>query len=406
MSLFDSGLESREALALIRGTIGAGLTAVACRTSEAVGVPVCLLDIACRLVADSTQAVPRADDTPRLAPLVTFVRAFLSSRPILPTCVAGPEAGTWLVIMPAHDGPGDVLGYVVARFPHDPRTTHTGTLLEAAAVAAGAAFSQDQSVVRTRLELGGSFFDELLSPEEPNVDDLFARAATLGIELSEFYWPCLIDPGDCPASLESWSERLPREIVRDLGVVHAGVDDGVGYLLVPDTGIGVQKRHTISAALLRLLGTVDGHTKQSPFALHGRHSVGLVHVGRDWNELLSTCQVVRALHRVDGVHDVDEFLLPQFLLEVIQGGHAARFVEKVIGPVLDYDRLNRSHMLYTLEAYLDSGGSQNVTARVTNYHRNTVGRQLDRLQLILGSSLDDAYFRLSLHLAVKLHRLM
>lgn len=406
MSLSGSSSASGEALALIRGTIGAGLEGVACRTSEAVGSPVCLLDRACRVVADSTEAGPQEDDFSGFGSVVTFLRAFLSSQPALPACLAGPKAGTSLVVMPAHDGRGDVLGYLVALLAREPAGENVGAVLEAAAVAAAVAFREEQSVERTRLELDGDFFARLLSPEEHSVDDLLARASALGIELSEFYWPCLIDTGDSPQASETWVGRVRRNVVGELGSVHAGTDEEALYLLVPDSGIGVQKRHAISGVLSRLLAAVEGHTKQAPFALHARHSVGLVHVGREWHELLLTRHVVRVLHRVDGVHDIDEFVLPQFLLEGFQKGHAARFVEKIIGPVLDYDRLNRTRLLYTLETYLDSRCSQSVTARATNYHRNTVARQLERLQLILGSSMDDALFRLSLHLAVKIYRLM
>ncbi|MCZ7663491.1 MAG: helix-turn-helix domain-containing protein [Thermoleophilia bacterium] len=309
------------------------------------------------------------------------------------------------MVVPAQDGRGDILGYLVAQFAREPVGENLGAVLEAAAVAAAAAFSEGQSVERTRLELEDDFFKRLLCLEEHSVDDLIARAGVLGVELSEFYWPCLIDSGDSQAP-ETWVGRVRRNMGGELGPVHAGIDEGALYLLVPDSGIGVQKRHAISAALSRILASVEGPIKQPIFALHARHSVGLVNVGREWHELLLTRHVVRVLHRVDGVHDVDEFLLPQFLLEGFQKGHAVRFVEKVIGPVLDYDRLNRTRLLYTLEAYLDSGCSQSVTARVTNYHRNTVGRQLERLQLILGSNLDDALSRLSLHLAIKMHRLM
>ncbi|MCL4466791.1 MAG: helix-turn-helix domain-containing protein [Chloroflexi bacterium] len=310
-----------------------------------------------------------------------------------------------MVIVPARDWRGDVLGYIVALHACEPTTEKVGVVLEAAAVAAAVALSEQQSVERTRLELDGDFFERLLSPEEQSVDDLLARAKALGVELSEFYWPCLIDCGDSPQPPSSWVTRVRRYVVGELGPVHAGMDNGALYLLVPDSGIGVQKRHVISVVLSRLLATVEGHAKQPPFALLARHSVGLVHVGREWRELILTRNVVRVLGGADGVHTVDEFVLPHLLVDGIEKGHAARFVDKVIGPVLEYDRINHTRLLWTLEAYLDSGCSQSKTARVTNYHRNTVVRQLERLQQILGSSLDDAIVRLSLHLAIKIHRL-
>lgn len=398
------------ALGLVQQTIGAGLATVACKTSEAVGFPVWVLDAACRPVADSNGAATLGDSFPGLASVVGFLRASLSSESKSPVDLLGPMGETGVIVFPAKDWKGDVLGYVIGLFPPE-RSADTATetaraVFEAAAVAAAAAFSEQQAMERIRLELEGDFFERLLSPGEHIADDLLARANALGIELSEFYWPCLVDCGDSPPPSKEWVAGVRRDVIGGLGAVHVGMDKGALYLLVPTSGIGVQKRLALSGVLSQLLTVVDGHSRRPPFALLARHSVGLVHVGRDWNELMLTRRAVQLLDRVSGVHDVNEFVLAQFLLEGFQKDRAVVFVEKMIGSVLDYDRLNHTRLLIILEAYLDCGCSSSVTARATNYHRNTVGRQLERLQLILGHSLDDPSLRLGLHLAVKIHHLI
>lgn len=392
-------------LTLIQKTVGEGIAAVTRKTSETIGYPVCVLDAAYRPAAEHGGHGTHEKASANADSWAAHLHSFLSFRPKLPAYIAGPQSGTRSAVFPARNSRGDTLGYLIASSIPEPVTADVESLLEAAALAAAAALAREQLVERTRLELEGDFFERLLSSDQHRVDDLLAQARVLGVELSEFYWPCLVDWGDSDEPFSSWKTQVQRDVFPVPAPVHTGMNRGACYVLVPDSGIGVQKRHVLSRALSEFLDRCRRRSRPSPFALHTRHSVGVGQVGREWNRLLSTQQVVRALDRVEGVHDVEEFVLPQFLLEAFRAERAAEFIDKTIGSVLDYDRLNGTRLLRTLELYLDSGCSLSATARAARYHRNTVSRQLARLRDVLGMPLDGSLDRLSLQLAIKLHRL-
>jgi GAF domain-containing protein/sugar diacid utilization regulator len=81
------------------------------------------------------------------------------------------------------------------------------------------------------------------------------------------------------------------------------------------------------------------------------------------------------------------------------------FLDRVLGPVIDYDRERGADLLTTLEAVLSQGGHLANSARALGIHINTLYQRLERLDQILGAGWRESDRRLELHLAVRLHAL-
>ncbi|MFC3492636.1 helix-turn-helix domain-containing protein [Glycomyces rhizosphaerae] len=81
------------------------------------------------------------------------------------------------------------------------------------------------------------------------------------------------------------------------------------------------------------------------------------------------------------------------------------FVERVIGPVLDYDRLRGTDLIGTLNAYYAAGGNLSKTKEALHVHVNTVSQRLDRISAVLGRGWNDPDRCLELQMALRLHRL-
>lgn len=84
--------------------------------------------------------------------------------------------------------------------------------------------------------------------------------------------------------------------------------------------------------------------------------------------------------------------------------HAAGYVQKMIGPLLDYDREKRADLLSTLEAILQSGSLKEAAQRIFLHHKSLTFRK-QRIEKILGVSLDSFETKLALAAAIKLHKL-
>ena len=64
------------------------------------------------------------------------------------------------------------------------------------------------------------------------------------------------------------------------------------------------------------------------------------------------------------------------------------------------------HLVDTLEIYLDSAGDARASAARLNVHRTSLYYRLSRIELITGMNLASGTDRLSLHLGLKLARLL
>src|SRR6266496_1032185 len=79
--------------------------------------------------------------------------------------------------------------------------------------------------------------------------------------------------------------------------------------------------------------------------------------------------------------------------------------QQPLGPLLAHDARNDGTLVETLEGFFRCNGNLSETARVMHLHRNSLLYRLDRIEAILGRSLEDSELRLSLQIALKIHHL-
>jgi purine catabolism regulator len=84
---------------------------------------------------------------------------------------------------------------------------------------------------------------------------------------------------------------------------------------------------------------------------------------------------------------------------------AERYVNHLLGSLLEADRKGRGSLVETLDAYL-SRGSVKDAADALHLHRHTVLYRLDKIRDLVGGKIDDQSFRLRLQLALDLRRLL
>ncbi|WP_245717356.1 PucR family transcriptional regulator [Nocardia jejuensis] len=89
------------------------------------------------------------------------------------------------------------------------------------------------------------------------------------------------------------------------------------------------------------------------------------------------------------------------LFTAVPGGLQRRFAERVLGPVLDYDRKTGAGLLETLEVFLACEGSWRQAADRMRVHLNTVRYRIGRIEELTGRDLGRLDDRLDLYLAVR-----
>lgn len=80
------------------------------------------------------------------------------------------------------------------------------------------------------------------------------------------------------------------------------------------------------------------------------------------------------------------------------------FVNKIIGPVIEYDTQRFTVLVETLEAYFQAACSPTRAAELLYVHPNTVSRRLERITQLLGRDWQEPDHALELQLALRLHR--
>ncbi|WP_297627531.1 helix-turn-helix domain-containing protein [Nocardia sp.] len=89
------------------------------------------------------------------------------------------------------------------------------------------------------------------------------------------------------------------------------------------------------------------------------------------------------------------------LFTAVPGGLQRRFAERVLGPVVDYDRKTGAGLLETLEVFLGCEGSWRQAADRMHLHLNTVRYRIGRIEELTGRDLGRMDDRLDLYLAVR-----
>lgn len=89
------------------------------------------------------------------------------------------------------------------------------------------------------------------------------------------------------------------------------------------------------------------------------------------------------------------------LLTAVPGNLQRRFAERVLGPVLEYDRRHGGGLLETLEVYLGCEGSWRQAADRLHLHLNTVRYRIGRIEELTGRDLGRLDDRLDLYVAVR-----
>jgi sugar diacid utilization regulator len=91
------------------------------------------------------------------------------------------------------------------------------------------------------------------------------------------------------------------------------------------------------------------------------------------------------------------------LLAGVPGPTRQAFRDRLLGPLLDYDRAHDADMVRTLDTFLSCSGSWNRTAALLHVHVNTLRYRIQRIEQITGRDLSNFADRVDFFLALRLH---
>jgi DNA-binding PucR family transcriptional regulator len=137
----------------------------------------------------------------------------------------------------------------------------------------------------------------------------------------------------------------------------------------------------------------------------GGPCVGLVDFGRRHAEARRALDALSSLNTRDQTVTLDDLGIYGILFRRGDPDELLGFAHRVLDPLIEYDRRNRTSLLETLRVYLDENGSFRGTARRLSVHLNTLRGRLERVSHLCRVELRDARVRLNFQVALQIHGL-
>jgi purine catabolism regulator len=213
------------------------------------------------------------------------------------------------------------------------------------------------------------------------------RAAERHCDIAQPHAVALALPGAVDGDTAAWAalavERLAQQTPAIWATPHAG---GVALLLP------VTAKSAARDALARLFdpGAIAGL---------GRPGTGVAGLRRSLGEADQAAKI--AQHLGEPVLAFEDLGIWRLLFPLRNNAVLGAFSHETLMPLLRGDTAEHD-LLRTLAAWFAANGNLSHAAHDLSIHRNTLTYRLNRIQQLLGASLDDAEIRLALQVAIKI----
>ena len=268
--------------------------------------------------------------------------------------------------------------------------------------------SKERAAAEVERRLRGDLVEEMLAGglEGDEAERIARQAERLGHRLPHRAWVVVLEPDDdeTEAAVLTQGDRLDAALS---GLIRSRMPDALALVrtasavfLVPD------EVAPDLAACEKLAGQILAAA--TPVMKPGTASVGIGNVANSVAELarshVEARQALRLTRRAGGRARVASYRsLGAFrlLLEVQSPEALRRFVEELLGPLLQYAQSRDTPLLETLEALSAKRWIRRAAARQLGIHINSMSYRVERIQSLTGLSLDDPETRVAISIALR-----
>ncbi len=311
-------------------------------------------------------------------------------------------------LVPVRAGP-DVLGLLAVGID-DQAADSEGRVraLEHGSTVLALELSKERAAAEVERRLRGDLVEEMLAGglDGDEAERIARQAERLGHRLPHRAWVVVLEPDDdeTEAAVSTRGDRLDAALS---GLIRSRMPDALALVrtasavfLVPD------EVAPDLAACEKLAGQILAAA--TPVMKPGTASVGIGNLANSVAELarshVEARQTVRLTRRAGGRGRVASYRsLGAFrlLLEVQSPEALRRFVEELLGPLLQYAQSRDTPLLETLEALSARRWIRRAAARQLGIHINSMSYRVERIQTLTGLSLDDPETRVAISIALR-----
>ena len=250
-------------------------------------------------------------------------------------------------------------------------------------------------IVREQEGARREFLSELLYGTETSPEELLGRAHAFGYDLSLSYLALV---GIGPDSRQGRETAVAAAVS---GAVGSGSADPI---------ILQKAEHTIALLPTEPFADVAVVPEKLAAELGGKWrfgvggpALGLEGIRKAYLEAREALEIGGALGLEGHVFRFEDVLMYHFLR--VDMSLVERFVEQMLGPLIEYDDRRKGELMKTLEMYFKADGSVKLAGEMLFAHPHTVTYRLKQIQRLTGWSLRDPEDKLRMQLAVRAYRL-
>jgi hypothetical protein len=253
-----------------------------------------------------------------------------------------------------------------------------------------------RTIVREQEGARREFLADLLYGSEADPEDILRRAHTFGYDLSVHYIALV---GESPENDRN------KEAAIVAGASAAGLLGGSAGPIVLQKGdrtVALLPTNPMAENLIlpeKLVAELGGGWR---FGMAGPE-LGLEGIRRAYLEAREALEIGLALELEGPVYRFEDLILYHFLR--VDQTLVDRFVDQMLGPLIDYDGRRKGELIKTLEAYFGADTSVKMAGQILFAHPHTVTYRIKQIERLTGWSLRDAEDKLRLQLALRAHRL-
>jgi purine catabolism regulator len=290
-------------------------------------------------------------------------------------------------------------------------------VLERAATVAALAVTKEQAVAAVEGKYRAEFLRDALAGRAGDQAEAASHAASLGWDIDR---PVVVvvaetDENDAettrePEEVRGLQDRFVRAWTqavrtRDPRVPVAGFSQEVVVLLPVEEDADTE-------AVLRPVGDLvrevrgDGGGGRRTFSTGVSRTVrSVADLPRAYDEALTAVHVGRQVHGGSGVAHFHRLGIYRLLALVPDSADLRRFVQESLGDLATDDSPENADLRHTLSVLIDTNLNVAETARRLFFHYNTLRYRIAKLERMLGPFTSDPQLRLTLALALRVHRM-
>jgi sugar diacid utilization regulator/putative methionine-R-sulfoxide reductase with GAF domain len=270
--------------------------------------------------------------------------------------------------------------------------------------------SKERAAAEVERRLRGDLVEEVLAGgmEAEEAERVARQAERLGHRLPQRAWVVVLEPDDdrteAALGVRAQQDRLDAALS---GLVRSRLPGALtlvrsasAVFLVPDESA------MDLAAVEKLAGQILAAA--APVMKPGTASVGIGNMANGVGELgrshIEARQALRLTRRAGGRSRIASYRsLGAFrlLLEVQSPEALRRFVDELLGPLLQYAQSRDTPLLETLEALSAARWIRRAAARQLGIHINSMTYRVERIEALTGLKIDDAETRVAISIALR-----